>query len=325
MNMDYRLLGITCAAVFACSGNESIDPRYDSGSHWLTVCEADAECGSLQCECGFCTYRCEDTSECPAGLCFNPRTATSCESVELAICGMLCDDASECDDGDACVEGVCIRTSSVEPDAGGDAPTDTSVDADPDADASSDTDPSDTDPSDTGPSDTDPSDTDPDASDAGDVDVDDDADDGRDAGTVDADAPHLELCEELECGEMLTVASWRCPDGSAAGEMCARVSEELCEWTIRECPQEVLSCYGTGDCPDEMVCNASELCVTDPECPTCDVCFGWCVDPATACLREECGSVPETAHYRCDDASLAGPLCERDSDDVCEWRERTCD
>lgn len=294
MIMDYRLLAaISCLALIACTGNESVDPRYDSGSHWLTACEADSECGSLQCECGFCTYPCTGTAQCPDGLCFNPRTAASCESVEFAICGVLCDDSTGCGAGSACLEGVCVRAESSSPDVGSDIVADG-----PDV-------------SDTG-------------ADLADADTD---DTGEDAVSVDADADSpdaFELCEEIECGEMLTVASWRCPDGSAAGEMCVRVSEALCEWTIRECPQEVLSCYGAGDCPEEMECNAAEVCLSDPECPECDVCFGWCVDPEDACSAEECGPTPAAAHYRCDDSSLAGPICERDEERVCGWRERSC-
>jgi hypothetical protein len=280
----------------ACSSGGADDPYLDSGSHWLVACESDSECGSLLCECGFCTRPCDSTSQCGDALCFNPATASSCESPEAAICGMLCDDSSECDETSACINGTCIASAATPQDIGlGDAASD--VDSDPTEDPVV-------------------TDVEPDEPDV----VDDDADD---VGDVDADW-EPSLCEESECGiEDGAVAPWRCPDGSSAGEVCVRTSPDMCEWFIRECPQEILSCYGSGDCPEEMACNAGDLCVSDPECPACDVCFGWCVDPATACSNEECGTSPGI-NVRCSDASLGGPLCERDEVGVCAWRERTC-
>lgn len=272
----------------ACTSGGVEDPYLDSGSHWLVACEADSECGSLLCECGFCTRPCTSTSQCGDGLCFNPETASSCESPEAAICGVLCDTTAECETGSACVNGTCIADAPPSDDTGaGDTPVDSGADVAEDPSGV---------------------DAEPDASDVGDADAD----------------WEPSLCEESECGVSVSAVSpWRCPDGTSAGEVCIRTGPEMCEWFIRECPQEILSCYGSGDCPEEMTCNAGDLCVSDPECPACDVCFGWCVDPATACSREECGASPGL-NVRCSDASLGGPLCERDDDGMCAWRERSC-
>lgn len=284
------LIAISFAAAWlvACTSGGVEDPYLDSGSHWLVACDVDSDCGSLLCECGFCTRPCDSTAQCGDALCFNPATASSCESPEAAICGVLCDDSTECDTGSACINGTCIAAATPPEDSGiGDAEIDSGSDASEDPIVT---------------------DAEPDAVDVGDADAD----------------WEPSLCEESECGvSEAAVAPWRCPDGSSAGEVCIRTGPDMCEWFVRECPQEVLSCYGSGDCPEEMACNAGDLCVSDPECPACAVCFGWCVDPATACSSEECGASPGL-NIRCSDASLGGPLCERDDAGVCAWRERAC-
>lgn len=289
------------AVVGGCTANEPLAPRYDSGSHWLTACSGDSDCDGLSCECGFCTSLCTGSDECGDALCLNPSTATSCESAEPAICGVLCAGSTDCESGSACVGGLCVRSL---PGAADPLPDVGEVGADTDAV---------------------PTDVIEDArvpDGGGDADAIGDATGDADTSPDVPEPP--ELCDERECGDLITATAWRCPDGTPAGELCLRVSEELCEWTMRECPQDVLSCYGSGDCPDDLECNAAELCVADPECPMCDVCFGWCVDPETACSAEECGPSP-AENYRCADASLAGPLCEQDGDGVCAWRDRACD
>jgi hypothetical protein len=38
-----------------------------------------------------------------------------------------------------------------------------------------------------------------------------------------------------------------------------------------------LGCFGDDGCPDDMECNAADECLPPPDCPGCDVCWGWCV------------------------------------------------
>jgi hypothetical protein len=81
----------------------------DSNTHWLEVCETDAECGALDCLCGVCSRRCDAASDCRG---FGSRAS--------------CEIADGCADG---VAAVCVESSS--PSAGGSGTTVPSVPPDP--------------------------------------------------------------------------------------------------------------------------------------------------------------------------------------------------
>ena len=65
-------------------------------------------------------------------------------------------------------------------------------------------------------------------------------------------------------------------------------------------PAKPLGCYGDEDCPDDLSCNAIEVCdpppgCTDPALPCPAVCYGTCVattDPASCYGEVFCDSIP---------------------------------
>jgi hypothetical protein len=63
--------------------------------------------------------------------------------------------------------------------------------------------------------------------------------------------------------------------------------EGPCETRPPECPERFISvegecrpiCYSNEEC-DGRSCNAERVCLSDPQCPECDVCVGWCESQA---------------------------------------------
>lgn len=79
--------------------------------------------------------------------------------------------------------------------------------------------------------------------------------------------------------------------GNACVAMCSRVEIDADGPCAEACPQGQLwigdrceaTCVADVDCADGERCNAAEVCLTDPECPTCPVCLGWCIPVGGEC------------------------------------------
>lgn len=146
---------------------------------------------------------------------------------------------------------------------------------------------------------------------------------GTDTG-VDASPDAAEPCTEAECDPAPGAPNFTCLDGTIAGPFCERSALGVCGWIFTQCPS-VTGCFGDDGCADGQVCNAADICLSDPECPECDVCYGWCTDPSDTCDRVACGDadVGDGAWRICEDGSLAGPVCF-DSGEGCQWGQTYC-
>lgn len=105
-------------------------------------------------------------------------------------------------------------------------------------------------------------------------------------------------CEASDCGPAPGMPNWECPDGTIGGPTCQHNEAGACAWDIVTC--EADGCYSDEDCDEGDVCNADELCLPDPSCPSCTVCYGYC-EPDTAPGVGECAS---------DDMCPSGELCD---------------
>ena len=141
-------------ALAACTDG-GIDPRTNSGSHWLLACDSEADCADgLGCACGVCTSPCDapgtpctgETSDALCVLVESTPTGIACESVSVeAICLPECSADEDCpgaEGAQACEEGWCVPRAVAEPvDAGQDValadagvlPIDAARDTDDDA------------------------------------------------------------------------------------------------------------------------------------------------------------------------------------------------
>ena len=120
-------------ALAACTDG-GIDPRTNSGSHWLLACDSEADCADgLGCACGVCTAPCDapgtpctgETSDALCVLVESTPTGIACESVSVeAICLPECSADGDCpgaEGAQACEEGWCVPRAVAEPvDAGQD-------------------------------------------------------------------------------------------------------------------------------------------------------------------------------------------------------------
>ena len=106
------LVGLALA-LSACE--PSSGPRTDSQTHWLQMCEEDADCSSLECVCGVCTVPCDAENGCAAlagASCIaatEPGAIAACGGVEPAQAGLClprCADGA-CDTGQMCVAEIC--------------------------------------------------------------------------------------------------------------------------------------------------------------------------------------------------------------------------
>lgn len=79
-------------------------PRVDSESHWLSPCEADAQCGALQCICGVCSRDC-DALACGGEATCAPFGADTCGAV--LACTTACVDGADCPGTLRCLDGIC--------------------------------------------------------------------------------------------------------------------------------------------------------------------------------------------------------------------------
>lgn len=99
------------AALAGCDGSDRGGlGRSDSESHWLRACQADAECGELQCVCGVCTVPCADGCEGVAeGAVCAEAPAAACGGGATAICSRACGAADACGAAHlACESAACV-------------------------------------------------------------------------------------------------------------------------------------------------------------------------------------------------------------------------
>ncbi len=106
-------------------------------------------------------------------------------------------------------------------------------------------------------------------------------------------------CQPSDCGPAPGMPNWECPDGTIGGPFCQRDDAGACTWDIVTC-DETDGCYADADCDDGFSCNADELCLPDPTCPGCTVCYGYC-EPVDGPPVGECAS---------DEMCDAGELCD---------------
>ncbi len=132
---------LLCLLLAACS--ESHKPQASRETNWLRLCQADPECGELQCICGICTLECTGSSECGAGVrCLGDGTelvAGACGTPEMVpgLCAPECDRGEDCGADQDCVSGSCVpralapsaRDASTPADAGAVIDAATAVDA----------------------------------------------------------------------------------------------------------------------------------------------------------------------------------------------------
>jgi hypothetical protein len=113
MKPHLALLSLLCW--LGCA--KATPPAPDKSTHWLRVCDRDAECGSdLACLCGVCSLACEAEASCGArgaARCVETdsaslRSACGDDPPAPAICAQRCADNQACGPGLACVEGACV-------------------------------------------------------------------------------------------------------------------------------------------------------------------------------------------------------------------------
>jgi hypothetical protein len=101
-----------CAWLCACHGAEPI--AMDGQTHWLTACNADAECGPLSCICGVCVAPCDG-----AGRCAVRGRDTECRERDAAPVVAMCAGQAPspiclescrggCPADQRCDDGVCV-------------------------------------------------------------------------------------------------------------------------------------------------------------------------------------------------------------------------
>lgn len=98
-------------------------PKAEGETHWLQICQSDADCGGAQCICNLCSGSCRGDDDCTRGQtaaqCFDaqsPGVAQRCPGVEAeveALCLATCGDDADCASGQACRAGACLAADSV--------------------------------------------------------------------------------------------------------------------------------------------------------------------------------------------------------------------
>lgn len=111
--MYIKKIGLVVFALLsACGSRVQHNGGTDSNTHWLQVCDDDAECDeTLSCICGLCTVECPADDHCAAlagdrpGLCATP----ACDEPGFAAaCTLACNDESGCPGALTCSDGICI-------------------------------------------------------------------------------------------------------------------------------------------------------------------------------------------------------------------------
>jgi hypothetical protein len=104
------------ALLSSCAQSEDPDSNLGSETHWLSVCESTADCGShgLTCECGLCSLPCAEDGQCSG---YQASCAGVGESATTALCGLasirslgICLPSCEpgCAADQRCLDGACI-------------------------------------------------------------------------------------------------------------------------------------------------------------------------------------------------------------------------
>ena len=90
--------------LFALGGLGCNSPTVGGETHWLRVCQVDAECGdAARCLCGICTKPCDDASACDAAGELNAcapadsaGTRAFCAAAETGLCLPSCSTDEDC-------------------------------------------------------------------------------------------------------------------------------------------------------------------------------------------------------------------------------------
>ena len=95
------------AGLVGCFDRPLETPKFDSESHWMRGCQADAECGEdLACLCGVCALPCDE------GACGGLEDAVCAPidacAVEAPLCLPACVADPDCPVGLACIDGACM-------------------------------------------------------------------------------------------------------------------------------------------------------------------------------------------------------------------------
>jgi hypothetical protein len=126
---NFRLVCVIaglCTALQGCQNDPHSRAIVAAGTetNWLKSCSNDQECGALECECGVCTQRCDQESECSqsgaiCGAASGRAVATLCASSEstFGLCLPSCDNT--CATGQSCMDGACVPLHA--PTSGGDS------------------------------------------------------------------------------------------------------------------------------------------------------------------------------------------------------------
>lgn len=336
--------------------------RLDSGTHWLTACEFDTECGDSRCVCGVCTDTCETAASCveDAAECLVPTGAgrQECAAASFptaALCLANCATDAECivlRDDLICRDGLCLPGPTVPaddmactPEMCGTAPMV------------------------------------PERL----------CDDGSGAG------PRCVQAFDGDCGWVVTTCDdfgcytqSDCAPGTRcnANELCLPDPQcSTCSACFGLCLEGELECGADASCEDDDICEngtcippecgtAAECetgqiciagrcepaeCTTDNDCPAREVCEGGlCENPqctdvdepvcdvagetwlnacrarvaraealhvgecVAACDPSTCGPVPGVQVTTCTDGSRAGPFCVRRAEERCTWEIMAC-
>ncbi len=104
-----ELLAALClvGAIAGCGASTTSDPDNGSKTNWLSACESDDDCGSLECVDKVCTEKCGASSDCEHFR--TDATCTTGSTGTIRACLVECDGDSDCkDDRLACVDARCI-------------------------------------------------------------------------------------------------------------------------------------------------------------------------------------------------------------------------
>jgi len=163
---------------------------------------------------------------------------------------------------------------------------------------------------------------------------------GKKACSADCNPPECELsCKEgyqsdsNGCLLCACNAPPECEDGDVKklDDGCNKCVCTNGSWACTEkaCNPPESGCYSDNDCDNGWKCTADDLCLPDPSCPMCDVCFGYCVPDkpqtcmATGCSGEVCAPEPMISvclwlpEYECLALTQCGPYGD---DDGCGWK-----
>jgi hypothetical protein len=113
---EQLLWAFLLTVVTGCVGTS--ERTEDGQTHWLETCEVDSACGAnLACVCGHCVARCEANNACSVNgmetLCAgaeSPAVKLLCgeQAAPSALCLEVCEERSDCDDDQRCLDNHCV-------------------------------------------------------------------------------------------------------------------------------------------------------------------------------------------------------------------------